>query len=86
MATVTSVGKSLENREMYVLYLSTGGGGTKPAVYIDSTIHAREWITLASIIYVINKLVRGYGTTDTEAHQLLTDYDWLVMVKEQILH
>lgn len=36
-------GKSTEGRNMKVLKISTGGGGTKPAVWIDGGIHARKF-------------------------------------------
>lgn len=34
-------GMSTEGKHMKVLKISTGGGGTKPAVWLDGGIHAR---------------------------------------------
>ena len=34
--TVETAGKSVEGRDIKLVTLSTGGGGTKPAIYIDA--------------------------------------------------
>ncbi|XP_022612035.1 carboxypeptidase A1-like isoform X2 [Seriola dumerili] len=43
LVTKQEIGKSYENRPMYVLKFSTGGN-KRPAIWIDTGIHSREWI------------------------------------------
>ncbi|GCC30097.1 hypothetical protein chiPu_0008542 [Chiloscyllium punctatum] len=54
------IGTSFEGRPLYVLKFSTGGTG-RPAIWIDSGIHAREWVSPASAIWMAKKISRDYG-------------------------
>merc|ERR1712025_1351967 len=36
-----------------------GGCGNKPAVWIDGGIHAREWISLATVTWMLKELVEN---------------------------
>lgn len=42
MIQTENYGMSTEGRDMKVLKISTGGNGTKPAVWLDGGIHARK--------------------------------------------
>jgi len=57
-ASTFSVGRSYENREMIGIKISSGGFN-KPIVWVDGGIHAREWISPASTMYLIRELVTG---------------------------
>ncbi|KAL8222511.1 UNVERIFIED_CONTAM: hypothetical protein K2H54_077128 [Gekko kuhli] len=54
------IGQSYEGRPIYVLKFSTGGD-RRPAIWIDTGIHAREWITPATGLWTANKIVSEYG-------------------------
>ncbi|XP_015443803.1 carboxypeptidase A5 isoform X1 [Pteropus alecto] len=54
------IGHSFENRSILVLKFSTGGS-QRPAIWIDSGIHSREWITHATGIWTAKKIVSEYG-------------------------
>ncbi|XP_038667990.1 carboxypeptidase A1-like [Scyliorhinus canicula] len=54
------IGTSFEGRPLYVLKFSTGGTG-RPAIWIDSGIHAREWVSPASAIWMAKKITGDYG-------------------------
>uniref|UniRef100_A0A8C6HQS2 Carboxypeptidase A5 n=1 Tax=Mus spicilegus TaxID=10103 RepID=A0A8C6HQS2_MUSSI len=54
------IGKSFENRSILVLKFSTGGPN-RPAIWIDTGIHSREWITHATGIWISQKIVDAYG-------------------------
>ena len=43
--TLITIGKSSEGRPLQVLRLGSGSK-SKPAVFIDGGIHAREWVSL----------------------------------------
>ncbi|XP_006861199.1 PREDICTED: carboxypeptidase A5 [Chrysochloris asiatica] len=57
------IGLSFENRSILVLKFSTGGS-QRPAIWIDTGIHSREWITHATGIWIAKKIVNNYGKDD----------------------
>jgi len=58
--------------EMIVLKVCRGGCGNKPAMWIDSGIHAREWISPATGTWMLHELVEN-----DSAHPDLTEkLDW----------
>ncbi|XP_061185489.1 carboxypeptidase B-like [Saccostrea echinata] len=78
MSTVTSslstIGYSSESNEIQVLKVSRSDGQSRPSIFIDGGIHAREWISPATVLYFINQLV--YGDEFDYAPQLLDKFDW----------
>ncbi|NXX83069.1 CBPA1 Carboxypeptidase, partial [Urocolius indicus] len=54
------IGQSYENRPLYVLKFSTGGSN-RSAIWLDTGIHSREWITQATGIWTANKIAEEYG-------------------------
>ncbi|XP_006887190.1 PREDICTED: carboxypeptidase A1 [Elephantulus edwardii] len=54
------IGSSYEGRPIYVLKFSTGGTN-RPAFWIDTGIHSREWVTQASGVWFAKKIVEDYG-------------------------
>ncbi|KAM7056031.1 carboxypeptidase A1-like [Acridotheres tristis] len=54
------IGQSYENRALYVLKFSTGGW-KRPAIWLDTGIHSREWITQATGVWTANKIAKEYG-------------------------
>lgn len=72
-----TIGRSYEGRAMRVVKIGRGGGsgGSKPAVWIDGGIHAREWISPASVMKMIFEFVENY-----QAHQgILNTYDVYIL-------
>jgi len=57
-ASVTSIGKTAEGREMLVLRLEKAGRG-KPNIWIEAGIHASEWIAPAMSTYIIDQLLNN---------------------------
>ncbi|XP_068526270.1 carboxypeptidase A1-like [Anas acuta] len=54
------IGESYEKRPLYVLKFSTGGSN-RPAIWLDTGIHSREWVTQATGVWTANKLAEEYG-------------------------
>uniref|UniRef100_A0A3B4AH20 Carboxypeptidase A1 n=1 Tax=Periophthalmus magnuspinnatus TaxID=409849 RepID=A0A3B4AH20_9GOBI len=54
------IGQSYEGRPLNVLKFSTGGTN-RPAIWIDTGIHSREWVTQASGTWFAKKIVEDYG-------------------------
>ncbi|KAL0894178.1 hypothetical protein ABMA27_014203 [Loxostege sticticalis] len=69
-------GKSYEGRQILGLRINTPSqnkSDNKPVVFIESGIHAREWITPATTTYFINQLL----TSDNPNIRSLRDqFDW----------
>lgn len=57
--------QSSEGRPLQVLKIGTGHS-SKPAVFIDGGIHAREWVSPAAVAYVIHRMLE----TDEFAREL----------------
>jgi len=70
-------GKTAENRELKVVYLRTAS--SKRKVWIDCGIHAREWISPATCIWIIDQLVTGYGKGDLMAVNLLNYFEFHIL-------
>ncbi|TRY54527.1 hypothetical protein DNTS_033393 [Danionella cerebrum] len=73
-----NIGNSYENRPMYALKFSTGGVN-RPAIWVDAGIHAREWVTQASAVWIANKIASDYGV-DPSVTSLLGQMDIYLMI------
>ncbi|XP_063537763.1 carboxypeptidase B-like [Cydia strobilella] len=76
LVTVVSAGRSLEGRDIKYLKISTTNfeDRSKPIVYMQSLLHAREWVTLPATLYAIEKLV-----IDIQEQDLLQNIDWIIL-------
>ncbi|XP_042267182.1 carboxypeptidase A1-like [Thunnus maccoyii] len=54
------IGQSFEGRPLNVLKFSTGGTN-RPAIWIDTGIHSREWVTQASGTWFAKKIATDFG-------------------------
>ncbi|XP_044048349.1 carboxypeptidase A4 [Siniperca chuatsi] len=78
LVTKQEIGRSYENRPMYVLKFSTGGN-KRPAIWIDTGIHSREWVSQATGVWTANKIATDYGT-DTSITSLLNSMDIYMLI------
>ncbi|CAH0718911.1 unnamed protein product, partial [Brenthis ino] len=76
VARVVSAGRSREGRDIKYLRISSDNfqNTRKPVVFMQSLIHAREWITLPITLYAIQKLV-----VDVSEQDLVRDIDWIIL-------
>nr|XP_033814455.1 carboxypeptidase A1-like [Geotrypetes seraphini] len=72
------IGSTYENRPMYVLKFSTGGSN-RPAIWIDSGIHSREWITQATGICTAKKIASDYGK-DATLTSIMNNLDIFLLI------
>lgn len=73
LASVQSIGKSYEGRDIWVVTLTnleTGPAEEKPAFWVDANIHATEVSGSSAALYLINLLLTNYGKVN-EHTQLL---------------
>ena len=70
--TLESIGQSHEGSDMIIAKVCKGGCGNKPAMWIDGGIHAREWISPATVTFMLKELVEN----DAAHADLLENLDW----------
>ncbi|KAI5712610.1 hypothetical protein M8J75_009829 [Diaphorina citri] len=58
LVTLTDIGRSLEGRPLRLVKISSGVPNAK-AFWIDGGIHAREWITPATVSFILSELVEN---------------------------
>ncbi|XP_013107110.2 zinc carboxypeptidase [Stomoxys calcitrans] len=68
------IGKSYEGRTIRGIKISHKDGN--PGIFIESNIHAREWITSASATWFINELLTS---KDGPVVNLAENYDWYII-------
>jgi len=59
---------------MQLVEIKKKGDGEKKNIYIDGGIHAREWISPATVTYIINQLL-----TNSTANSLLESFNWYIL-------
>ncbi|XP_076589425.1 carboxypeptidase A4 [Chaetodon auriga] len=78
LVTKQEIGRSYEDRPMYVLKFSTGGN-KRPAIWMDTGIHSREWVSQATGVWTANKIASDYGT-DASLTSLLNTMDIYMLI------
>ncbi|XP_068619169.1 zinc carboxypeptidase-like [Battus philenor] len=66
-------GRSYEGHDIKGIKISHGSG--RRAVFIEGGIHAREWISPATVCYIINELLTS---RDAETRAAAVDFDWYI--------
>ncbi len=62
LATKELIGTSLEGRPIHVLTLTgTDDPEDAPAIVINAMQHAREWITVPTVLWFADRMLDGYG-------------------------
>ncbi|XP_041457035.1 carboxypeptidase B-like [Lytechinus variegatus] len=58
----------------------TGGdSGTRKGVYFEGGIHAREWISPATLMYITKELLEDYVAGDARALRFFDTLDWYIV-------
>ncbi|EAT37217.1 AAEL010782-PA [Aedes aegypti] len=64
-------GHSFENRSIKGVKVSYKSGN--PGIFVEGGIHAREWISPATVAYILNELLTS---TDPKVRNIAENYDW----------
>jgi murein tripeptide amidase MpaA len=79
LVTLVNLGNSYQGRELLALKI-TYGAGSKPAVWFDGLLHAREWISGGVTIWMLNQLLNDFNH-DLNTTALLTNLEvWVLPV------
>jgi len=74
IASVFNLGTSYEGRT--IIGISINAGTNLPVVWLDSNIHAREWISSATMLYVIDQILTG---TSADAQYLRSNFRFYIV-------
>jgi hypothetical protein len=73
---VIDIGNSYEGNVIKLIKITDGSGSNdKQIAWIDSGIHAREWISLAVNLYLIDQMVKGLDDNPI-VQQMISTHDW----------
>lgn len=75
LVRLESIGRSYEGRDVWlatVTRFETGADRHKPALWVDGNMHATEISPSSACLYLIHKLVNGYGQDETITRALDT--------------
>ncbi|XP_033208197.1 carboxypeptidase B-like isoform X1 [Belonocnema kinseyi] len=78
LVELVTIGNSYEGQPLKVVKISSGPtkeGKTKPAIWIDAGMHAREWISIAVATYILSQLVEK----NSSYTKLLDNSDWMIL-------
>jgi hypothetical protein len=75
LVTLETYGRSHEGRDLWLVTVTDSGTGshdTKPAHWVDASIHAVELTATVAACALVDRLVTGYGVDDTVTRALAT--------------
>lgn len=76
LVTVKTIGKSFENRDIKTIWISNKRSNeAKNTILVDAGIHAREWISPATALYIIHELVENYAKNKN----VLNNLNWVIV-------
>ncbi|XP_067851121.1 carboxypeptidase B-like [Heptranchias perlo] len=78
LMSLTEIGTSYEGRPLYAIKIGKKTGHSKPAIFMDCGIHAREWISPAFCQWFVQEVVSTYGS-DPTITKVLDTMDFLVV-------
>lgn len=73
-ASLFHVGQTYEGETQMGIKVTNGDQRSKPVIWIDGGIHAREWISPATVMYFMNKMITQQS--DSRVSQALAKYDF----------
>ena len=81
LVTLFDIGLSIEGRPIRAMRIANDAvdlGRCKPAMLLNATQHAREWITVMNAMYVADQLIRLHGT-DAYVTDLVDNVDFIIV-------
>ncbi len=60
LVSYSVIGQSYEGRDIGQVTVRTGAAGVKQIIFLECGIHAREWVTEASCIWIFDQVRRRF--------------------------
>lgn len=76
---VPSIGKSIEGRDIFAIFITGQEFASKKQFYIESLIHAREWATGSTSAYIAWELVKGFSENNKVIVNLLNQIEVIIV-------
>lgn len=77
-ASLFHVTNSYEGRPLTGIKIDTSPGEDKPGFWIEGGIHAREWISPATVIYMVGQMLDQFGL-DPELSKVVNMFVWYIL-------
>lgn len=77
-----SIGKSYQGLDMPAVHITASNNPQRLKIYFQCQIHAREWISGAVCMYIVNYLLTNYGQTSDKAKEvtyLLDNLEFIIV-------
>lgn len=71
--SLLNIGNTYEGRPILGVRVNIGGGSNKKSIVFEGTHHAREWISTATVTWMLNELLTS---NDQEVRSIANTYDW----------
>ncbi|VDK82261.1 unnamed protein product [Litomosoides sigmodontis] len=75
---VRTIGLTHERRPIKLIKIGKPRTFAKPGIWIDGGIHAREWVSPSTVLYIINQLVTKYDV-DPQIRRFVDEMDWFIV-------
>ena len=75
IASTTTIGLSFEGRKLEVVRLSAAGGGTRPGLWLQALLHAREWLSGGALLVLLQRLLALHAASSERVVRLLERFD-----------
>lgn len=74
--SLINIGNSYEGRPILCARVNIGGGSNKKSIVFEGTHHAKEWISGATVTWMLNELLTSQ---DPVVRKLAETYDWYIL-------
>lgn len=75
MMRLVSIGSSIENRSLLAIHFGSDPVRVKPFIWIQAGLHAREWISPASAMYLIDWIASKLLENDPDVAKIVDNYE-----------
>ena len=70
LSSTYEIGRSYQDRRLTVLKIAAPGP-PRPAIWLQAVVHAREWLGLGALFWVMDEILQGHAAGDAAAVSLL---------------
>jgi len=77
LSSYFTIGKSYEGREIFGIKIQ-GNSNSKPAILYHGGIHAREWVSPTTVMYIASELLSKYNT-NPRIKKLVDNIAWYII-------